>query len=154
MPEFPGIKQTFMQQYHLELSVSFTLPVGPGQANLQYKTPCASLATYLLWKETMQKVHRKSYMWISIHLSHKDSSQSLPSHFLGRGYVGPKHRLLSKCPCLLSTLDRDMRCYFQDDFSGEQFTLCFVHVSRVLKFRGQLDEIGCNQFASSNRFCT
>lgn len=38
--------------------------------------------------------------------------------------------------------------------SGGQFTLCSVRVSRALKFRGQLDEIECSQFASSNRFCT
>lgn len=92
---------------------------------------------------------------IFIHLSHRDASWSLPPHFLGRECVcSHQHRLLSKGPGLLSTLDRVMQGCFQDDFSGEQFTVCFVLVSRVLKFRGQLDEIGCNQFASSNQFCT
>lgn len=111
--------------------------------------------TYLLWKATMQKIHRASSKRIFIHLSHKDASWSLLPHFLGREYDTPpnQHRLFSKGPGLLSTLDRDMQGCLQDDFSGEQFTVCFVLVSRVLKFRGQLDEIGCNQFASSDQFC-
>lgn len=84
-----------------------------------------------------------------------DLSGSLIPHFLGKEYVGFKHTdfFPRVCACLAPWSGTYKGC-FQDDFSGEQFTLCFVHVSRVLKFRGQLDEIGCNQFASSNRFCT
>lgn len=45
--------------------------------------------TYLLWKATMQKIHRTSSKRIFIHLSHKGASWSLPPHFLGREYDTP-----------------------------------------------------------------